>query len=396
VGFACIQDLKEWTSTEPSFSNLPPTRYREVVLTSLPATVYTIMVERKPFLRHRLSWRIIFAISLLLSTASATAAIPLRDYHQHIKQAVTALNTLAYADETETGTEFGERQLETIREIRNLLPTNETVELRGESVNIDNFWLHKEFDNYSTAAGGARYEMRLRITERLAALDERIDELEQAAALVEGGKADNSARLAEILKRPEYAHKVQQQNALTRLLERFLQWLRSWFPQPKPISPGSAGILSRIAQWFVIILALGVLVFVLKMFLPRALSYRRPKKKQKDKDKARIVLGEKLEPDQSARDLLSEAEALARRGELRAAIRRAYIALLVELGERKVISLAQHKTNRDYLRAMRELEPLYGNVKQLTDSFELHWYGLAEAHETDWIQFRSAYNEALK
>jgi hypothetical protein len=353
------------------------------------------MVERKRFLRHRFSLRIIFATCLLLFIASATAAIPLTDYHKHIKQAVTALNTLSYADETETETEFGEREIETVRQIRNLLPTNETVELsEGESFNVDNSWLHKEFDNYSAASGGVRHEMRLRIVERLAAIDERIDELEQTAAVVDRSKADNSARLAEILKRPEYAHKVQQQNALTRLLERFLKWLRSLFPQPKPISPGSAGILSRIAQWFVIILALGVLVFVLKMFLPRALSYRRPKKKQKDK--ARIVLGEKLEPDQSARDLLSEAEALARRGELRAAIRRAYIALLVELGERKVISLAQHKTNRDYLRAMRELEPLYGNVKQLTDSFELHWYGLAEAYETDWIQFRSAYNEALK
>ena len=353
------------------------------------------MVERKPFLRHRFSLRIMFATSLLLFTASATAAIPLSDYHKHIKQAVTALNTLSYADETETEAEFGERQIETIRQIRNLLPINETVELRGETFKVDNSWLHKEFDNYPTAAGGARHEMRLRIMERLAAVGERIEELEQATAVVDRSKADNSARLAEILKRPEYAHKVQEQNALTRLLERFLKWLRSWFPEPKPISPGSAGILSRIAQWLVIILALGVLAFVLKMFLPRALRYRRPKKKQRQKGKARIVLGEKLEPDQSARDLLSEAEALARRGELRAAIRRAYIALLVELGERKVISLAQHKTNRDYLQAMRELEPLYGNVKQLTDSFELYWYGLAEAHETDWIQFRSAYNEAL-
>ncbi len=106
-------------------------------------------------------------------------------------------------------------------------------------------------------------------------------------------------------------------------------------------------------------------------------------------------MGETLAADQSARDLLSEAEAMARRGELRAAIRRAYIALLVELGDRKVISLAQYKTNRDYLRAMREIEPLYRNVKQLTDSFERHWYGLAQANETDWLQFRSAYDQAL-
>ena len=93
---------------------------------------------------------------------------------------------------------------------------------------------------------------------------------------------------------------------------------------------------------------------------------------------------------------MSEAEALARRGELRAAIRKAYIALLVELGERKIISLAQYKTNRDYLRAVREVEPLYGNVKQLTDSFERHWYGLAQAKETDWLAFRSAYKQALR
>jgi len=106
-------------------------------------------------------------------------------------------------------------------------------------------------------------------------------------------------------------------------------------------------------------------------------------------------MGETLDPDQTAVDLLTEAEGLARRGELRAAIRKAYIALLLELGDRKIISLAQHKTNRDYLRAVRDIEHLYGNVKQLTDSFELHWYGLAQATETDWLAFRSAYNRAL-
>jgi hypothetical protein len=159
------------------------------------------------------------------------------------------------------------------------------------------------------------------------------------------------------------------------------------------MNPGGIGILSRIVQWLVIVLTLGVLAFVLRMFLPRMFRNRGTKKKRKEK--ARIVLGETLEPDQTALDLLSEAEALARRGELRAAIRRAYIALLVELGDRKIISLAQYKTNRDYLRAMREVEPLYRNVKQLTDSFERHWYGLTQADEADWLAFRAGYNQAL-
>jgi len=345
-------------------------------------------VERKLSLQLRL----LLAITLLLSAGVAAHATSLNDYHKRTKQAVTALNTLAQSDETETTTAYYERTRETIRQVRTLLPATETVEERGAVVKVDNSWLHQEFDRYDANASSEPYTILLRITERLAAIDERLEELERPPAGAGASKADNSARLAEILKRPEYTHQVQQ-NAFNRLRDRFLRWLRNWLPRPKPMTPGGVGILTRIAQWVVILLAVGVLGFVLKMFLPRALSYRRPKKKEKQK--ARIVLGETLEPDQSARDLLSEAEALARRGELRAAIRRAYIALLVELGERKIISLAQHKTNRDYLRAMRELEPLYGNVKQLTDSFELHWYGLAQADERDWQAFRAAYDQAL-
>ena len=84
--------------------------------------------------------------------------------------------------------------------------------------------------------------------------------------------------------------------------------------------------------------------------------FKRPGKNQSRarKREPRIVLGERLGTGSRLRRiLLSEAEALARRGELRAAIRKAYIALLVELGDRKMISLAQHKTNRDYLNALR-------------------------------------------
>jgi hypothetical protein len=32
----------------------------------------------------------------------------------------------------------------------------------------------------------------------------------------------------------------------------------------------------------------------------------------------------------------------------------------------------------------------------MTDSFELHWYGLEQADETDWRAFRAAYDQALK
>ncbi len=337
--------------------------------------------------------RFMFAIGFLFLATSAVQAIPVDEYRKQIQQAVTALATLAQADETEDPSAYERRSAETLSGVRNLLPQTEAVEWNGASFNVDNSWLHQELDKYRTLKYADRGEHLSRIMERLLAVDERLDEIEKPATASIGNKAEESRRLAEILQRPEYARKVSQESALSRIVEQFFKWLQSLFPKPKTVSPGTAGMFSTIAQVFVIVLALAVLAFVMKLILPRLRRPRRSKKKAKAR--ARIVLGEKLEPGQSATDLLSEAELLARQGELRAAIRKAYIALLVELGERKIISLAQHKTNRDYLRAVREVEPLYGNVKQLTDSFERHWYGLAHATETDWLAFRSAYERAL-
>lgn len=348
----------------------------------------------RAFLRLRLAVRYAFAFCVLLFLSSASSATPLGEYHRRIKQAVTALDTIAQSEAVESVSAYSARDVEAVARVRTLLPETEVVESNGVSFRVDNAWLHQELDHYAADKSMERYSLLKRITARLAAIDERISELEPAGASPGESKAAESRKLAEILQRPEYVRKVQPESALTRLVKRFIKWILDFIPKPKTISRGGGSIFTTIAQWVVIALAVGVLAFVAKLFLPRLLSGRRPGKKSKAK--ARIVLGERLEPDQSARDLLAEAEALARRGELRAAIRKAYIALLVEMGDRKIISLAQYKTNRDYLRAVREVEPLYRNMKQLTDSFELHWYGLANATETDWLAFRAAYEQALR
>lgn len=338
--------------------------------------------------------RYVVALQLLLLLASLVNATSLSQYHQRLKQAVTALDTLSQSEEDESITAFEARDGETVHRVRDLLPQNESIEHNGVSVPVDNSWLYPELDRYLADKTQARYESLKSIKERLQALEDRIAELDAPPTSAAESKDDANRKLKEILSRQEYARNIKQESAITRLIERVLKWLQELMPNAKPVSPGGARVISTIAQVVVIVLALGVLALVLKMMLPRLLRGGRPKKKKKEK--ARIVLGERLEPDQSARDLLSDAEGLARRGELRAAIRRAYIALLVELGDRKVISLAQYKTNRDYLRAMRELEPLYRNVKQLTDMFEVHWYGLSKANESDWLAFRAGYDQALR
>jgi hypothetical protein len=69
--------------------------------------------------------------------------------------------------------------------------------------------------------------------------------------------------------------------------------------------------------------------------------------------------------------------------------------LLCELGDRKVISLAQHKTNRDYLMSVRQRSSLYQSMRRLTTMFESHWYGFVPPAPTDWHEFRMICRNAV-
>ncbi|CAN5685052.1 hypothetical protein BH18ACI4_BH18ACI4_20090 [soil metagenome] len=336
--------------------------------------------------------RFVFAILLISISTVIGSARPLGDYQRHVHQAVSALDTLAQSDEGETEAARLARTTETLVAVRSALPATENVEWEQTSFKVDNSWLHRELETFEKVPAAEQRQALTQITERLQALAHRLEEIEKAEA-TSASKADASKKLGEILQRSEYARSRKQLSALTRLWRDLLKWLQSLFPKPQPLAPGSAGLLTTFAQIFVVVLALVVIAYAVKLFAPRVFQKRRTKKK--GKSQPLIVLGEKLEPDHSSVDLLADAESLARRGELRAAIRKAYVALLVELGDRKIISLAQHKTNRDYLGALRDLEPLYGNVKQLTDSFERHWYGFVNATEADWLAFRTRYKQAL-
>jgi Domain of unknown function (DUF4129) len=335
------------------------------------------------------------ALLLLCVTDRANAA-SLSNYHERVSSAARSLEVMK---NSYTSSEmWSEQQISvTIAQVRQALPAREEVTLNGTRVYVDNTWLHGGLDVYSRMnhADQQSGQALERIVERLKALDETLAEIESGKAAASADKDSNKARLAEILRRAEYNTKPAEEgnSALTRLLTRFLRWLLSLFPRTKPIQPGSALALSRIAQVVVISLSLIAIGFLIWKFAP---SYLRGRRKKKVKREARIVLGERLEPDQSAADLLAQAEALARSGDVRAAIRKAYIALLCELGDRKVISLAQHKTNRDYLNAVRERASLYSAMKRLTQSFEIHWYGLYPAAESDWKDFRQVCRQALR
>jgi uncharacterized protein DUF4129 len=336
--------------------------------------------------------RFSFALLLILLAASSTLAMPLDEYRKRIQQSVTMLDELWEEEESETVEHYAARAHTIFEKVRRLVPADETIEWEGGRVRVNNSWLNEEINNYERLplSDTRRGDALMRITQRLLALVSRMNELdglkESAASPT---KEQEKARLKTILSREEYVEKPPQKS----LWERFVDWLNSLFPG-RSIVPGQLNWMSTIAMIIIFGLAAALLAYVLWKFVP-AFSRKATQLKIK-KSGARVVLGERLAADETAADLLAAAEALARKGELRAAIRKGYIALLCELGERKVLTLAQHKTNHDYLRAVREKRPLLNEMQKLTNSFENHWYGFVPATANDWTAFRTGYQQTLK
>jgi hypothetical protein len=336
------------------------------------------------------------ALLITLVCFTHVSAATLSDYRQRVSEAVSAIARLRARNSHRDPTLREQSTRADLDRLVELLPARETVLIDGQTVAVDNTWLGEALRYYekTNTAQAERVEELRRIDERLRALDAHLEAMTRAEAAT-NDKDSDKGRLAEILRRPDYNKPAAatEESALARLWQRFLRWLASLFPSVKPIQPGSSSFISTLAQILVVGVALAGIAFLIWKLAPRYLSNRRSRKKPKRE--ARIVLGEHLEPDQTAADLLAQAESLALAGDLRGAIRKAYIALLCELGDRKIVSLAQHKTNRDYLNSVRERVHLYSSMRQLTNSFEQHWYGFQPPAEGDWNDFRSGYQKAL-
>jgi len=315
-------------------------------------------------------------------------AASFEDYRTRVSQAVSAIQQLESPDYyTDDPLQRGPILQNALARLRQLLPAQESVLFKGQNIDVDNAWFQQALDEYQKLGHQPERATAVvtRTREQLRALLERLDEMKSASST--DAKDASKARLAEILRRPEYDKSVTEKSAIERLWEEFVRWLSKLFPKVGPLQPGTAQGLSSVAQVVVIGFSVLLIAFLIWKLLPRYLRNRGMKMK-KAKREPRIVLGERLEPDQTAADLLEQAEALARTGDLRGAIRKAYIALLCELGDRKIIMLAQHKTNRDYLMAVRNRRTLYEPLRKLTTSFEIHWYGFVAPAPNDWEEFR--------
>jgi hypothetical protein len=283
-----------------------------------------------------------------------------------------------------------------IAAIRSAIPKPYRIADHGAEVEIDFQWLTSALDGIPEAENlFAKMLILNRIRDRLASIQSRVDELTSAEAAGKSSQ-ENKEKLDEILGRTEFQKPKEPEESL------FAKWwreLREWLERQvlEADRPRRDGVgMQNFATVFQILLFIGIaalIAFLIYRFYP--LIAERLGLLREDKREKRVILGEQIGADVSASDLLSEAEQLARDGELRLAVRKGYIALLCDLSDRRIISLARHKTNRDYLKDVRKKPGLHSAVSGATSNFERTWYGLADAEASDWNAFREAYSQAL-
>src|SRR6266849_7790520 len=122
----------------------------------------------------------VVAVFGLLSCVASARAVTLEDYRHQVSRARASIQELhaAYADQYPSQRE--QFITATIALVRAELPAQETVLLGRQTVAVDNTWLHDALNDLekvrSDHARGA--ELVARLDERLRALGERLDELQ--------------------------------------------------------------------------------------------------------------------------------------------------------------------------------------------------------------------------
>ena len=334
---------------------------------------------------------LIFAFCLLPS--QAWAATPLENYVQRLEEAAHLASDIVENDYNY------EQEAEQLRRIADLVPKTEDVarDPNGKDLtHVDNAWVQQSLENLEKADEDKRYEQLVELATRLGALSRSLRATLEKQSLPETSTARE--RLQQILARGEYQPEEEKDSAiqgwLKKIRQKINEWLAKLFFGKSPSLGSSPGSL-QVVRWIIILALVASLVWATILLL-RRFQLRQIKLKGDEIEEVREILGEQLDADVTADDLLKAAADLARQGQYRLAIRRAYLALLYELEQRGKLHLHRAKTNRDYLNELRAETLIHPPVTNLTNAYERVWYGDGTATMDDYAGFIDRYREVVR
>lgn len=319
----------------------------------------------------------------LLFAAEATAAPNLLNYENRVVRAAEQIERIK-ADK-----EYSE---EGITYIKRLLPRSEQIEFDGSEVSVDNTWLYALLESYAAERDPQQRVARLNeASGMLRALDEHLRHVQAGESNDHGGAQD---KIREILSRSPY--QPERETAIGAFVKRVLRTVRGFMSD---VYSALTRLLEKLfgagAQggWISNLLIVALLAAALVVAARMARRLRVPRTKRK---KTRLILGEEIGADGTSRELADAGLAAARAGDFRTAVRKLYVSLLYELGERNLIELDDSATNREYLSEVSRFTALAAAMRHLTDRFDQVWYGMFPSSEEDFAAYLAHYDEAME
>ncbi|MEW6213008.1 MAG: DUF4129 domain-containing protein [Acidobacteriota bacterium] len=306
-------------------------------------------------------------------------------------QEMNYLERLEYAADEIHAIRDGEAESdEVIKEVKELLPVSEQVNVGQQTLMADNRWLHQLLDEYAKETDTKA--QRAKLDEAINRLDLLIDHVSKLVNENANDAGDAKERVRRILSSPQFA--LKQESELSKKIKEIRQKIRQFFSDlVNRIFTALFGAGQQ-ANWFfrlLVIAGIGLAIFLSARMIAR--RRRDPARKRAVK---RTVLGEEIEEGVTARELAEAAMAAARAGDFRTGVRKLYIALLYELAERKIVDLEPNYTNRDYLARLSSFNSLLPHIRYMTDLFDYCWYGMFQSSEEEFSAYLRSYQEALR
>jgi hypothetical protein len=206
--------------------------------------------------------------------------------------------------------------------------------------------------------------------------------LRATLAQIDAAPTDNTAaRLAlldEILARPEF-------NRPLSLWERFWQWfermLAEWLPdRPAAGNAGWLAFLLRALPWIITTLVVAVVIWLLSYWLQRVL------RSFVTDARAAGINGDDSLPATAA-EARQQARAAAESGYYRDAVRRLYLAALLQLSEHSLITYERSLTNREVLVRVPNDSPVRQHLEPVVATFDQVWYGVREPDQATFTAY---------
>ncbi|MSP12747.1 MAG: DUF4129 domain-containing protein [Chloroflexi bacterium] len=199
---------------------------------------------------------------------------------------------------------------------------------------------------------------------------------EQLATAKGDNFAARRAALEAILARPEFNRPGQEES----LWQRFLKWLRSLLPAELPGAIGNPAVrtLAEIGVWIVAGVGAVLIVLLLSYWLQGLISHFVADVEAR----RRRSTGEEV--PLTAQAARQQAASMAQAGDYRGAVRRLYLAALLQLEENGLLRYDRSLTNREYLTQVSRSPSLSSHLAPVVETFDDVWYGV---HEPDRATF---------